>query len=124
MALSDLLNKLDPQQIVDLVKPYLPEAVTKFVSGNATYIVGGAFVLSGVASVFVPLPWVPLGSEGEWIAVGVAIITGRRALGNTYNSIQENTAITKELNEKIDQVATDQKVVADATKKAVTTTKK
>lgn len=100
MAFTDILKNVSADKIVDLLRPYIPVAWTQTFSGYGTYAIGVLMILSGAVSLFgVPLPWVPLGSEGQWIAGGFAAFTVRRAIANNHEAtlaaIQENTDLTK-----------------------------
>lgn len=101
MALTDLIkNVTSPEKLVELIRPFIPEKWKNLFAGYGTYAVGVLMILSGVVSLLgVPLPWVPLGSEGQWIAGGVAAFTIRRSISNNkvavLAAIKENTEITK-----------------------------
>ena len=115
MAFTDIIKNVSADKIVDLLRPYIPVAWTQTFSGYGTYAIGAMMILSGAVSIFgVPLPWVPLGSEGQWIAAGFAAFTIRRSIGNKEKNIlaaiKENTELTK--------------TVADATADATISIKK
>lgn len=99
MPISNLVKNISAEKIVEFIRPFIPEKWSQTFSGYGTYAVGVLMILSGIVSILgVPLPWVPLGSEGQWIAGGVAAFTVRRAIANNKKSvleaIKENTEIT------------------------------
>jgi hypothetical protein len=100
MSLIDIVKNVSPDKIVEAVRPFIPEQWKNVFSGYGTYAIGALMILSGVVSILgVPLPWVPLGTEGQWIAGGFAAFTVRRAIANnhaaTIAAIKENTELTK-----------------------------
>jgi len=101
MAFTDMFKNFNsPEKIVELIRPFIPEQWKNVFAGYGTYAVGVLMILSGIVSILgVPLPWVPLGSEGQWIAGGIGAFTIRRALSNNkaavLEAIKENTEITK-----------------------------
>ena len=100
MAFTDIVKNLSPEKIVEMIRPFIPEQWKNVFAGYGTYAIGVLMILSGVVSILgVPLPWVPLGSEGQWIAGGFAAFTVRRAISNqkiaVLAAIKENTEITK-----------------------------
>jgi hypothetical protein len=101
MSLTDIVkNVANPEKLVEMIRPFIPEKWKNLFAGYGTYIVGTLMILSGVASIMgVPLPWVPLGTEGQWIAGGIGAFTLRRAISNQkekiLDAIKENTEITK-----------------------------
>ena len=108
MALTDIFKNLSAESIVETIRPFIPEQWKNVFSGYGTYAVGTLMILSGVVSILgVPLPWVPLGSEGQWIAGGVAAFTIRRSIANNkkavLEAIKENTDLTVKIAE--DQTA-------------------
>lgn len=101
MSLTDLVkNVANPEKLVEIIRPFIPDKWKNAFSGYGTYAIGALMILSGIVSIMgVPLPWVPMGTEGQWIAGGFAAFTVRRALANNkaavLEAIKENTAITK-----------------------------
>lgn len=110
MPISDLLKNVSAEKIVEIIRPFIPEKWSQSFSGYGTYIVGALMILSGVVSLLgVTLPWVPLGSEGQWIAGGIAAFTVRRAISNNkekvLEAIRENTELTNKVSEETKIVA-------------------
>jgi len=102
MALTDIFKNLSAETIVENLRPFIPEQWKNVFSGYGTYAVGALMIVSGVVSILgVPLPWVPLGTEGQWIAGGIAAFTVRRAIANnhaaTIAAIKENTDLTVQI---------------------------
>lgn len=100
MAFTDLVKNITPEKALDFIRPFIPTAWTQWFAGYGTYIVGGAMIICGIVPVLgVPLPWVPPGTEGQWIAGGIAAFTVRRAIANKekniIDAVKENTEITK-----------------------------
>jgi hypothetical protein len=100
MSLIDIVKNVSPDKIVEAVRPFIPEQWKNVFSGYGTYAIGALMILSGGVSILgVPLPWVPFGTEGQWIAGGFAAFTVRRAIANKEKNIlaaiKENTEITK-----------------------------
>ena len=91
---------IDINTVINVVKPFIPVAWTGWFSGYGTYALGVLMIISGVLPVVgIPIPWVPPGSEGQWIAGGAAAFTVRRAIANKEKNIlaaiKENTDLTK-----------------------------
>ena len=104
MSLIDIVKNVSPDKIVEAIRPLIPDQWKNAFSGYGTYIIGTLMILSGVASILgVPLPWVPLGTEGQWIVGGAGAFTIRRAIANKEKNIiaaiKENTDITKTIAE-------------------------
>jgi hypothetical protein len=104
MALADLFKNISADKLVEAARPFIPDKWKNVFSGYGTYAIGALMILSALVSLFgVPLPWVPLGSEGQWIAAGLAAFTIRRSIANQkttiLNAIQENTDLTKKIAE-------------------------
>lgn len=106
MAIADYFKNINAEKIVELIRPFVPKKWSQAFSGYGTYIVGFLMIVSGVVSILgVPLAWVPLGSEGQWIAGGIAAFTVRRAISNNkkqvLEAIKENTEITAKVAKKV-----------------------
>lgn len=104
MSLIDIVKNVSPDKIVEAIRPFIPDQWKNLFAGYGTYIVGALMLVSGVVPVLgIPLPWVPPGSEGQWIAGGIAAFTMRRAIANKEKNIiaaiKENTDITKTIAE-------------------------
>lgn len=100
MSIIDIVKNVSPDKIVEAVRPFIPEKWKNVFAGYGTYAIGVLMILSGIVAIMgVPLPWVPMGTEGQWIAGGFAAFTVRRALSNNkaavLAAIKENTEITK-----------------------------
>lgn len=118
--ITDLFKNISAEKIVEFIRPFIPEKWSQTFSGYGTYAVGVLMILSGIVSILgVPLPWVPLGSEGQWIAGGLAAFTVRRALANNkekvLEAIRENTELTNKVSEETKAVAAS--VISTDTKK-------
>ena len=133
MAFADLFKNITVEKIVEFIRPFVPERWSQVFSGYGTYAIGTLMILSGVVSILgVPVPWVPLGSEGQWIATGLAAFTVRRALSSNkekvLEAIRENTEITNKVSEESKLVAAAvilaNTVSDDVGVKPTTTTKK
>lgn len=121
MAFTDLLKNVSADKIVEMVRPWIPEQWKNVFSGYGTYLVGTMMLLSGIISLLgVPLPWVPLGSEGQWIAAGLAAFTIRRSISNKEKNIlaaiKENTEITKTIADTTATTTTLAKTTTNKTK--------
>lgn len=106
MPISKVLSNVSAEKIVEFIRPFIPKKWSQTFSGYGTYAVGVLMILSGIVSILgFPVPWVPLGSEGQWIAGGIAAFTVRRAIANNrtkvLEAIRENTEITTKVANKI-----------------------
>lgn len=111
MPIAKLLSNVSAEKIVEFIRPFIPEKWSQTFSGYGTYAVGILMILSAIVSILgVPLPWVPPGTEGQWIAGGIAAFTVRRAIANqktkVLEAIKENTEITTKMVDALDQVKT------------------
>jgi hypothetical protein len=107
MPISTLTKNINAEKIVEFVRPFIPEKWSQTFSGYGTYAVGVLMILSGIVSILgVPLPWVPVGTEGQWIAGGIAAFTVRRAISNNktevLEAIKENTELTTKVASKVE----------------------
>ena len=111
MPISNLIKNISAEKIVELIRPFIPEKWSQTFSGYGTYAVGILMILSAVVAILgIPVPWVPPGTEGQWIAGGIAAFTVRRAIANqktkVLDAIKENTEITTKMVDALDQVKT------------------
>jgi hypothetical protein len=108
MAFTDMVKNISAEKIVELIRPFIPEKWSQTFSGYGTYAVGVLMIVSGALPIIgIPVPWVPLGSEGQWIAGGIAAFTVRRAIANNkkhvLEAIRENTEITTKVASKVNE---------------------
>lgn len=127
MPIADLFRNISAEKIVEIIRPFIPKKWSQSFSGYGTYIVGGLMILSGIVSILgVALPWVPLGSEGQWIAAGIAAFTVRRAISNNkervLEAIRENTELTNKVSEETKIVAAN--IISTNSVKKTTAAKK
>jgi hypothetical protein len=106
---ANLIKNINAEKIVEFIRPFVPEKWSQTFSGYGTYAVGILMILSAIVAILgFPVPWVPPGTEGQWIAGGIAAFTVRRAISNqktqVMEAIKENTEITTKMVEALDHV--------------------
>ncbi len=107
MPISALAKNISAEKIVEFIRPFIPEKWSQSFSGYGTYAVGVLMILSAVVALLgIPVPWVPPGTEGQWIAGGIAAFTVRRAISNNktevLEAIKENTELTTKVANKVE----------------------